>query len=402
MSKRTLNGVPTVDLDPYDPVILADPADFHEQLREAGPVVWLSRYEVYASGRFDQVQAALRMHEELISSAGVGLPDLRVAEFWRPPSVILEADRPEHTPRRAVLNRVLSPRALKKVWEPFAAAADRLVDQLLERRTFDAVTDLAEIFPLIVFPELVGLNDEVRPHLLAYGDLAFNSGGPRNDLMKAALERSTDAVAAVMAQTERTELRTDGIGSQIWSAVDGGGVTEAEAAQLIRSLLAAGVDTTVAGISAAIYGLAAHPDQWQLLKSEPNRARAAFEEAIRWESPAQTFYRTAARDADLGGVTVPAGARVALSLASANHDPRRFENPDVYDINRGIAGGHVGFGFGIHQCAGQHLGRLEGEAILSALARKVDVLELTGTPARRLNNTLRSWGLLPMAVTAAR
>jgi len=399
-TSQTWPGVPELDVDPYDHEVLREPQESCERLREAGPLVWLSRYEVYACGRYEQVHTSLRQWQDLISSAGVGLSDLRTAKHFRAPSLLIEADPPAHTPRRALLDGILSARALRSLRQAFAKAADQLIDGLHERGTFDAVAELAEAYPLTVFPDVVGLGPEVRPHLLAYGDLVFNSGGPENDLWAAALRKAPEAVAAITEQTRREALRPGGIGSQIWDLVDSGELPEHEAPMIVRSLLTAGVDTTVAAIAAAIHCLATNPGQWQLLKQDPARARVAFEEAIRFESPVQHMYRTAVRDTDIAGVTVPADAKVLLHLASANHDPRRFEEPQRYDITRRVSG-HVGFGMGIHQCIGQHLGRLEGEAVLSALARRVGVLELVGTPVRRLNNVVRSWGRLPVSITAA-
>lgn len=393
-------GVPELDVDPYDRDILREPHEFHELLRETGSIVWLPRYGVYACGRYEQVHAGLRQWQDLISSAGVGLGDLRTGENWRTPSLLIEADPPAHSPRRAVVDKILSARALRKLREEFAEAANRMVDGLVERGTFDAVTDLAEEFPLTVFPASVGLGEQVRPHLLTYGDLVFNGGGPENELFESAMAKAPEAITAIAAQTRRETLRPGGLGAQIWDAADRGELPEDEAPLLVRSLLTAGVDTTVSSLAASIHCLATHPDQWQLLKQNPARARLAFEEAIRFESPVQTFYRTAVRDTDIAGVSVPADAKVLLHLASANRDPRRFERPHRYDFGRRVSG-HVGFGMGIHQCVGQHLARMEGEAVLSALAAKAATLEIAGTPERRLNNTLRSWGRLPVTLTPA-
>jgi cytochrome P450 len=164
---------------------------------------------------------------------------------------------------------------------------------------------------------------------------------------------------------------------------------------LVRSLLSAGIDTTVNGIGAAIYCLARFPEQWARLRSDPTLARNAFEEAVRFESPVQTFFRTTTRDVDIGGYTVPEGEKVLMFLASANRDPRRWDHPERYDITRRTSG-HVGFGSGIHMCVGQLVARLEGEVLLAALARKVAAIEITGPVKRRFNNTLRGLESLPV------
>ena len=154
------------------------------------------------------------------------------------------------------------------------------------------------------------------------------------------------------------------------------------------------------GIAAFLYSVAAHPGTWDRLRREPALLRSAFDEAVRLESPVQSFFRTATRDVEVGGAVIPAGEKVVLFLGSANHDPRRWDNPDVFDVDRDPSG-HVGYGFGIHQCVGQHVARAEATAVMGALARRVEAIEPAGTPQRHLNNTLRSWASLPLRLTLA-
>jgi cytochrome P450 len=113
----------------------------------------------------------------------------------------------------------------------------------------------------------------------------------------------------------------------------------------------------------------------------------------------QTFFRTTTREVAVGGVTIGAGEKVLLFLAAANRDPRRWPDPDRFDIRR-RAVGHVGFGYGIHACVGAAFARLEGEVLLQALARQVESLEPAGEPRRRLNNTLSGFAELPITLRA--
>jgi cytochrome P450 len=169
---------------------------------------------------------------------------------------------------------------------------------------------------------------------------------------------------------------------------------------VVRSLLTAGVDTTVHGLAATLYAFATHPEQWQRLRRRRALARVAFDEAVRWQSPVQTFFRTVTTDVTLAGVRVPADAKILMFLGAANRDPDRWSDPDRFDLDRDPSG-HVGFGMGIHQCVGQHVARLEAEALLTALADRVGHIELAGEPRRHLNNTLRSWASLPVRVRRA-
>lgn len=256
-----------------------------------------------------------------------------------------------------------------------------------------------EAFPLLVFPDAIGMKREGRDNLLPYGDMVFNSFGPDNQFFRNSAPRAAQAFPWVEEQSRRENLTQDGFGMVIYQAADAGEITEDLAAALVRGLLTAGVDTTVNGIGAAIYCLARFPDQWARLRADPALARAAFEEAIRFESPVQTFFRTTSRPTRIGDVALDEGQKILMFLGAANRDPRHWDAPDTYDIARKTAG-HVGFGFGIHACVGQLLAKLEGEVVLQALARKVKDVEIIGLPTRRMNNTLRGLQSLPVRVRA--
>src|SRR5262249_28750931 len=161
-------------------------------------------------------------------------------------------------------------------------------------------------------------------------------------------------------QGRRENLRPDGIGMLIHEAAHRGEITAEAATMLVRALLQAGLDTTVNSLAAAVHALAIFPDEWAKLRAAPSLAKNAFDEAIRFESRVQTFFRTATRSTLLGGVPVNEGAKVLLFLGAANRDPRKWNDPDRYDITRGQLG-HVGFGAGIHACVGQLLAKMEGE-----------------------------------------
>jgi cytochrome P450 len=393
-------AIPHLDVDPFALDFFADPFPAHEVLRDAGPVVYLDKWNVYGVARYAEVHAVLNDPLTFCSSRGVGLSDFKREKPWRPPSLILEADPPAHTRTRAVLSRVLSPTAMKQVRDRFAAAAEERVDALLEQRSFDAIADLAEAYPLSIFPDALGLRPEGREHLIPYASLVFNAFGPPNQLRQEAIERSAPHQAYIAEQCQRDNLTPGGFGACIHARVDEGEITATEAPLLVRSLLSAGLDTTVNGIGAAVYCLARFPDQWQRLRDDLTLARNAFEEAVRFESPVQTFFRTTTREVELGGATIGEGEKVLMFLGAANRDPRRWDKPDTYDITRRTSG-HVGFGSGIHMCVGQLVARLEGEVMLSALARRIAKIEITSEPKRRFNNTLRGLDSLPVKITPA-
>jgi 4-methoxybenzoate monooxygenase (O-demethylating) len=352
---------------------------------------------VWALARYEHVRSTLNGWKAFCSSAGVGLSNFNEEPPWRAPSLLLETDPPVHTRYRDVITRVLSRQSLKSLRPNFEADADKLIDRLIDRGSFDAARDLAQVFPLKVFPDAVGVNDNGREHLLVYGDMAFNAFGPRNTLLQEAMKKVEPVGAYVAARCQRDALQEGRFGHQIFQEADSGKVTESDASLLVRSLLTAGVDTTVSALSSAILLLAQNPDQWRLLREEPTLARSAFEEAVRCESPVQTFFRTTTEDVVIDGVAIPAGRKVLMFLGAANRDPRRWSDPNRFDIRRNTTG-HVGFGGGIHGCVGQLIARLEGEIILSRLAHKISSIELTGEPMVHLNNTLRGWSTVPVRV----
>jgi cytochrome P450 len=283
---------------------------------------------------------------------------------------------------------------LKQVRDRFAAAAAAKVDELLERRSFDAIADLAEAYPLAIFPDALGLKQEGREHLLPYAGVVFNAFGPPNQLRQDAIERSAPHQAYVAEQCQRENLAPGGFGACIHARVDAGDITggRGAAAGALAAVGGAGYDRQ--RHRRAVYCLARYPDQLARLRQDPSLARNAFEEAVRFESPVQTFFRTTTRDVEIGGHRVSEGEKVLMFLGAANRDPRRWDKPDSYDITRRTSG-HVGYGSGIHMCVGQLVARLEGETMLAALARKVGAIEITGPVKRRYNNTLRGLESLP-------
>jgi len=395
-----MSAFPVSSVDPFDDDFLAEPYPFHAELREAGPVVWLERYGLWACARHAEVQAVLSDWETFSSAAGVGIDDFRRSKPWRPPSLILEADPPQHTRSRTVMNRALSAKAMAGLRAGFKEAAESLADKLVARGRVDAIKDVAEAYPLSVFPKAIGLGADGLENLLPYGGMVFNAFGPRNAHFTAAMAEAAKVIAYINGQCAREALSSDGLGATIWAAVDTGEITAEEAPLLVRSLLSAGLDTTVVGIGNALYAFATNPEQWRKLRESRALTRPAFDEVLRWESPIQTFFRTTSRPVDVGGVAIPQDAKILLFLASANRDPRRWDDPERFDVSRRAAG-HVAFGAGIHLCVGQMLARLEVEMIIAALAARVARIDIAGEPRRKLSNSLRQFAALPIELKPA-
>jgi cytochrome P450 len=281
--------------------------------------------------------------------------------------------------------------------EQVTEAADTLVATLLERRSFDAVTDLARALPLSVVPDFIGWPQEGREHLLRWAAANFDSFGPINPRVEQALPQCGE-MAAFGAEIVRTgNVLPGSLGASVLEARDRGDVSTEQTMMLMLDYLAPSLDTTISAIGSAIWLFGQHPDQWDRIREDRSLIPNAVNEVVRFESPISSFGRLVAVDTEVDGVPVPAGSRVVVSYASANRDERKWGNPDEFDVTRKEAVAQLGFGYGTHGCAGQGLARMETESILAALARTVTRFEL-GTPVRALNNTIRALGSLPVTV----
>ena len=388
---------PVTDIDPYSDEFLENPYPFFEEIRSLGPLARLSKYDCLVTVDWHIATDVLSDPETYCSSAGVGLSNFHKEKPWRPPSLVLETDPPEHTRARRVLNRVLSAKAVSEMAGTFEEVAEQLVEKLLKKKSFDAVPALAEAYPLKVFPDAIGLPEEGRENLLPYGNMVFNALGPRNHLFEEAFRNAQSVQSWILEHCRRENLSPDGMGVKIHDEAAGEGMTEEEACLLVRSTLSAGVDTTVNTLGSAIYCFIRYPDQWSLLRDDPSLARNAFEEVLRFEGTAHSFYRTSTREAVIGDFTIPAGEKMLVLLAGANRDGRRWPDADRFLVTRDCRG-HVGFGSGIHGCVGKALARLEGRILLTALARRVESFQLSGDPVYRLNNSLRGLASLPITI----
>ena len=396
---RPAGSFPVSAIDPFSHAYIRDPYPFHRELRDAGPVVWLDRYGLFMAPRYAEAHAIVSDPATFCSSAGVGMSNLKTEGHWRPPSLLLEADPPEHTRRRAALNKVISAPNLRRYRADFEKIAASVVERALDLRDVEVTSQIAEPYVLAAFPGAVGLTAVDRNHLVKYGSMVFNGFGPDNELRRAAMADAEPTVAWIMQQCQRENLQPGKLGDQVYQLVETGEVTAEEAPILVRSFLSAGVDTTLDAVGNALFCFAKHPHEWAKIKANSAKAKSAFEEILRYEPPFQTFFRTTTRDVEIGGVTIPRDAKILLSLGSANRDPRKWDRADVFDIDR-VAVGHVGFGYGIHNCIGQMIARLEIEVLLAELARRNVDIALAGEPRIRLHNTLRGYEHLPIRLTA--
>lgn len=393
--------VPELSEDPYSRATLTEPYTFLRKLRAAGPAAWLPQYGVHAFGRDAEVREILEDHQRFISGAGVGQVNIHREPPLRKPG-ILEVDPPIHTRMRDAMTAVINPRGMRQLRTGFQEFADELIDQILARGSFDAAKDLAEVYPVRVFADAVGIPRNGREaNLVKQGAANFATFGPQNEVAQEHIDAATGTYDWVLANCERDRLDPDGMGAGIWREADAGRISPDEATLLIRAMLSAGLDSTIIAIGSTLRLLAAHPEQYARVHENPRLMKFAIDEAFRFESPFQSFYRTTSQDTVISGVELEAHSKVLVFLGSANRDEARWgADADLFDIDRDSSG-HLTFGMGIHQCVGQPISRLEMDILLTTFAKRVRTIEITGEVEPFVHTTLRGFSSIPVTVTAA-
>jgi cytochrome P450 len=192
------------------------------------------------------------------------------------------------------------------------------------------------------------------------------------------------------------KLKPDGWAQRIWDAAERGEIRPDQCPVMMNDYMGPSLDTTIFATQSAVRLFAENPDQWAILRENPQLIPNAINEVVRIESPIQNFSRVTTQPFEIGGATLPAGARIIVSYAAANRDPRKWEEPDRFDVRR-RAMDHLGFGFGEHQCIGNNLARMEISALFTALAKRVERIELHRAE-RCLNNVLRGHVRLEVTV----
>ncbi|SEH58158.1 Cytochrome P450 [Mycolicibacterium rutilum] len=391
-----MSTIPEFDVDIFSDEVLQDPFPTYARMRELGPVVRLTVNGVLAVARYAEVRAVLMDHTRFISGKGVGF-NSQFNEV-RQHSVIA-SDSPRHDMLRGVLQDRLGPRSIRNVERVIRPRAQSLVDEMTRRGSFDAVIDFGQVFPVEVVGELIGLPVDARSELLRWANGAFNAFGPPGDRTSAGLADIAEQFEYIRTVATRDQLAPGSMGAAVYEAADAGIIPEEYCLHLLSAYLTAGMDTTVNALGAMVWLLGSHPEQWQELRRLPHRVNAVVNEVLRIEAPAQLFSRVAAVDADVSGIEIAAGERVAVIYGSANRDERQYPDPDKFDIHRNAAG-HLTFGTGLHACAGQVLARIELQAVLESMIERVETLTV-GDPTRKLNNVLRGFSHIPATFTPA-
>ena len=367
-----MSEIPDYPLDIFTPDAVRNAREIDDALREFAPAVRLhdgtvmiARHEHVAKGLLDW---------KSFSSASRPWHDPTSPR----PEILLTDDPPRHTQVRKVIADALSPRALERVKGIFEQRARELLDRLEGRETVDAVGDVTQAYVFQVLPDILGLPEQGREHMHGFSEMVWATMGPPGELFDQAMEHDYTAVVEWLeTQCERGALDPEGIGEQIYAASDTGQVTRDEAKLLLQTVLSAGADTTFITMANALRAWALFPGEYAKLRAEPKKVRAAFDESLRWDSPSRMAGRIATTDVAIDDLVVPAGTRCGLMFAAANRDPRYWDAPDDYRLDRDTKHS-LGWGYGVHGCVGRVLAQMEASALLGEIVARVEAIELAG------------------------
>jgi cytochrome P450 len=399
-----------------EPALIENPHPFYDELRAAGPLVSgriatvTARHDViseiltdpsFLSGPpTETMPAPLRRLSEWSQEPGIGNP-------INPPSMIV-TNGPEHDAYRRLAMKAFTARAIERLRENVARMTDELLDQMaarLERgEPADVVADLADILPVLVIAEVLGVPGHMQPQFRAWAtEIAVSADLGMTYRKFAAGERAMRSLAAWMSG-HLSKLRAapeDTLLGRMVQAADAetsNGVRITDEGLMANSalLLLAGFETTVNLIGNGAQLLMRNPEQLAVLQERPELWGNAVEETLRYASPLQNTFRFRATDGELHGVPLPRGVFLSLILAGANRDPAVFDDPHRFDVARPNAREHLAFAVGPHFCVGAALARMEGEIVLRKLFERFPQLTIAGEPQRRPTRVLMGLAKLPV------
>jgi cytochrome P450 len=374
-----------MEFDPFSTEFFENPYEVYRWLRDEAPAYHNDELGFWAVSRYDDCAEVHRDVAAYTSTHGLTLDQLRSSDFAgvvEGSNMMILMDPPMHERMRKLVSRAFTPRRIAE-WEPVVKAviAD-VLDDLAGSRSFDAVVDFAGPFPVEVICSIVGVPKPDRQQIRHWTDASLERDVGSPFPTRAGIEASIAAREYLLALVadKRRQPSDDMIGHLIEAEVereDGeiDHLSDQEIANFISLLTAAGSETVTKLVGNAVMTFAENPDELDQLIADPSLAPAAVEEVLRYKAPSQYQGRYSLRDRDWHGVTIPAGNPVLIVTGAANRDPRAYDDPDRFDIDREAPLG-ISFGHGIHYCIGAHLARLEGRVAFTELYRRWPHLEV--------------------------
>lgn len=391
MSQTTMDQVHfSQNYHGFEPFKLTDPFPAYKELREEEPVMWDDRINMFVVSRYEDVKGVFE-DWETFSSKDAQQPIrplcpaakkvLEEGEFTTYSGLSARIP-PDHTRIRAVATKAFTPRRYK-VLEPFIREnADRLIDEMVAKggNEGDILPDIAFDLPTITIFTLIGVPHDMIEQVKEWAtSRAVLTWGVLTDDEQVYHARNMveywnycQKLVADAHVTPGDNLVTDLVNLQ----EAGEEITDHEIASFLYSLLFAGHETTTTLISNSVRQMMLNTDAWEAIKADPKKIPGAIEEILRTAGSIFAWRRTAMKDAVIGGVDIPKDSHILLVMGSANRDPEMFENPDKFDIERENARNHLSFGFGIHYCIGNMLGKLQTRVALEELAAKLPNMKL--------------------------
>lgn len=388
-------------LDPADPGFSADPYPVYEAVRESTAVWQQPDDRHYYLTRYDEVHAAFRDRRLGTSFLHRYTPE----EFELPPGIpvwrdprwtgfqaferweLLNLEPPAHTRIRRLVTSAFTPRAIERLRDDVRERARRLLAPGRESGSLDLVGSYAQHFSLGIICDLIGVSPGDRQTILALSDAIIRMYEPApTEAEQAEADRSASVFREYLLEVvarRRREPVDDLLTALVGARYGDEALTDDQIVATAMVLLMAGHEAVVNATSNGLAALAADPDQWALLRAGEIAVRDAIEELLRWDPPLQWFERWVLDDGvEIAGTPIPKASRVALVLASANRDPRRYPEPDRLDLRRADPG-HLSLGGGIHFCIGAPLARLELETTLTELLEtEPELIVLPGATRR--------------------
>ena len=380
--------------DFYGDAFIRDPVPRYAAMRDAGPVVWMAAQKAYAVARYDEVVQVLRRPDVFLSGEGISLsPEVNAMLVGS----TVNSDGAAHDRRRRITARPLMPRGIQPLEDYIRDTAQALAERLVAQGRFDGVTEFAQILPLSIVIDLVGLDDSGKASMLDWGAAVFDVMDGFNLRSQRAFETLKGLRAYLDVYGRPEHLKEGGLARRIFEVAPEHGFTEAEAAQLMRDYISPSLDTTISASGFIPWYFAEYPDQWDLIRDDPSLIPNAVEEIVRLVSPIRAFSRHVAEDTELSGIRLRGGARIMVVYGAANRDERFWTDPDHFDVTRETRK-HVGFGHGKHLCMGLHLARREMVNLIEAMRTRVARWHIDGEPVMSLNNTIHAFAHLPVRV----
>lgn len=400
-----------VGFDPQDPAFIADPYPVYHRMRELGPVLYYPARDLFLLNGFNDVNAALRdrrlgrahRHRYTDQQFGRSGDDPRWAHFnaserWS----LLNLEPPDHTRLRRLITKVFTARSIAALRPTIEVLATEHL-AAAKADPFDLIAGYAQPFSVAVICTLLGVPLVDGPRMLDWSHAIVKMYEfAISDLERAAADRAAaefiDYVHALI-EARRTRPQNDLISELVQVADQGEKLTVDEIVCTVIVLLNAGHEATVNTLGNGMRALLAHPDQWSRVVDGEVAPAVVVEEMLRWDAPLQLFERWVLEDGvQIGGRSFAVGERIGMMFGSANRDPDRFVDPDVFDAARGEST-HIGFGGGLHFCIGAPLARLELEVSVSLL-KNIPGLRVARPPGYQPYFVIRGLdGLLLESVT---